>query len=92
MNEVWHDFIGKFVIVYLDDILVYSKNKKEHLKHLKMVLKSLWEQNLKINFGKCDFLKQESTYLGFVISKGDLKMDPSNVESIINWPTPRAIG
>ena len=57
-----------------------------------MVLQRLQEQQLKINLEKCDFLKQELVYIGFVISKGDLKMDPTKVEAILNWPTSRTVG
>jgi hypothetical protein len=57
MNEVLKDFIGKFVIVYLDDILVFSKTKEEHLRHLKMVLRRLQQEKLLINLRKCSFMK-----------------------------------
>ena len=57
MNEVLQDFNGKFVVVYLDEILVYRRNKEEHLQHLKMVLQRLQEQKLRINLEKYDFLK-----------------------------------
>lgn len=70
MNEVLVEFIGRFVIVYLDEILIYSRFKEEHLKYLEMVLKNLKEAQLKINLEKCEFLKIELLYLGFVISHG----------------------
>jgi hypothetical protein len=57
MNEVLNDFIGKFVIVYLDDIIVFSKTEEEHLRHLKMVLRRLQQENPLVNLGKCSFMK-----------------------------------
>ena len=84
MNEVLHDFIAKFVVVYLDDIMVNNKTKEEHLKHLEMVMKRLQGQKLLINLEKSEFMKEELAYLGFVISREDLKMDPSKVETMLN--------
>ena len=75
MNEILKDFNGKFVIVYLDDILIFSKTKEEHLEHIDMVLRRLHEEKLVINLEKCLFMQEELTYLGFVISQGCLKMD-----------------
>lgn len=92
MNEVLVEFIGKFVIVYLDDILIFSRSKEDHLKHVELVLKKLKEAKLKINLEKCEFCKIELVYLGFVISQGCLKMDPSNVDVIFNWQNPQSIG
>ena len=84
MNEVLKPFINCFPVVYLDDILIVSHSRKEHLTHLEMVLKKLKEKVLRINLDKCDFMKEELVFLGFVISKGKLKMDPTKVESILN--------
>ena len=89
MNEVLKPFINHFVVVYLDDILIFSHSREEHLTHLEMVLKKLKEKVLRINLDKCDFVKEELVFLGFVISKGNLQMDPTKVEAILNWPTPK---
>jgi hypothetical protein len=67
MNEVLKDFIGKFVIVYLDDILVFSKTEEENLRHLNMVLRRLQREKLLVNLKKCYFMKKKLVYLGFVI-------------------------
>ena len=89
MNEVLKLFLKKFVVVYLDDILIFNKDKEEHLRHIDQVLRRLHEEGLKINLEKCTFIREELVFLGFVISKGYLKMDPSKVEAILNWPPPK---
>jgi hypothetical protein len=91
MNEVLKDFIKKFVIVYLDDILIFNKTKAEHLKHLAIVMKRLQQEKLLINMKKSSFMKIKLIYLGFVISADKLKMDPDKVEVIKNWPLPKSI-
>ena len=90
MNEVFSDYLGKFVVIYLDDILIFSSTKEEHLTNLNLVLKRLYDAKLTINLEKCDFMEEELVYLGFVISQGQLKMDPSKVEAILSWPTPKS--
>lgn len=69
MNEVLQDFIGNFLVVYLDNILIFSGTRKEHMRHLEKVLQKLHEKKLSINLEKCTFMQQELIFLGFVISK-----------------------
>ena len=67
MNEVLKRFLDKFVIVYLDDIMIFSKTKEEHLEHVRQGLQRLKEKKLMINLKKCSFMQEEIVYLGFVI-------------------------
>jgi hypothetical protein len=88
MNEALKEFLGIFVIVYLDDILIFSKTLDEHLMHILRVFEKLREEKLLINLKKCSFVK-ELVYLGFFVSAKGLKMDPEKVKAILEWPTPR---
>ena len=91
MNEVLRDFIGKFVIFFLDDILIFSQIEKENLEHLRCVLEKLKKENLLVNVKKCTFLRLEFVHLDFVISRDGLNMDPKKVQAITDWPSPRSI-
>ena len=91
MNEVLKEFIGKFVIVILDDILVFSQTREEHLRHLQYVMEKLEQGKLLINLQKCTFMQEELVYLGFVISKEGLKMDQEKVKEIVEWPCPKNV-
>jgi hypothetical protein len=91
LNELLKYFIGKFMIVYLDDILLFSKTKVEHLRHLNMVLRRLQHEKLLINLKKFSFMKIEIMYMGFVISSNELNMDPEKVREIREWPSPRSV-
>ena len=91
MNDVFHSYIDKFVIVYLDDILIFSSNWEEHNKHVKQVLEVLQREKLYLKMSKCEFGKTSLVYLGYIIGGGQLKIDPTKVEVIVKWPRPQNV-
>ncbi len=89
MNDVLKDVIGKFVIVYLDDIVVFSKNQAEHYKHLEVVLSLLREHELYANLAKCKFVQPELHFLGHIVGAQGLRVDPAKVAVVQDWPVPK---
>jgi transposase InsO family protein len=88
MNEILGDSIDRFAMVYLDDILIYSKSRAEHMKHVKMVLDKLQKAQLIVNKKKCVFGKKSLTFLGFEINSAGIRPDQSKIAAIRTWPTP----
>eukprot|EP00253_Pinus_taeda_P011330 PITA_11330 len=91
MNSVFHQFLDKFVLIFIDDILIYSRSQEEHEKHLRMVLQTLREHQLYAKFSKCDFFKEEIQYLGHVITKEGIAVDPEKIKTIMEWPIPKDV-
>lgn len=82
MNKVFMEYLDKFVVVFIDDIMVYSKNEEEHKEHLRLVLEKLREQQLYAKFSKCEFWLKEVGFLGHVISGEGIAVDPSKIQSV----------
>ncbi|GJY89282.1 putative reverse transcriptase domain-containing protein [Tanacetum coccineum] len=90
MNRVYKPFLDKFVIVFINDILIYSKNKKEHEEHLKAVLELLKKEKLYAKFSKCEFWIPKVQFLGHVIDSQGIHVDPTKIESIKDWESPKS--
>ncbi len=91
MNDIFREYMDEFVVVYLDDILVFSKDQENHDKHVRLVFATLREHGLYAKFEKCEFNKSSVAFLGYVISPDGIFMDKSKVETIQCWATPSSI-
>ncbi|GKA26473.1 putative reverse transcriptase domain-containing protein [Tanacetum coccineum] len=89
--RVFHEFLDKFVIVFIDDILVFSKSKEEHEEHLRTVLQILRQEKLYAKFSKCEFWLSKVAFLGHIVSAEGITMDPAKVEAITKWPRPTSV-
>jgi hypothetical protein len=88
MNNVFMDYLDKFVIVFFDDILIYYQSKEEHADHLRMVLQRLREHQLYAKLSKCEFWIDEVLFLGHIINKEGLVVDSKKVADVLNWKAP----
>jgi hypothetical protein len=91
MNSVLSKFLEKFVLVFIDDILIYSKNKEEQEEHLRLILQVLREHQLYAKFSKCNFFQKQVHYLGHVIYKEGVAVDPDKIRFIMEFPTPKDV-
>jgi hypothetical protein len=91
MNDTFRDMLDKFLIVYLDDMLIYSDSLAEHKRHVRRVLERLREAKLYLKPSKCEFHKEEVSFLGYVIGPNGVQMDPSKLAAITSWPIPKSV-
>ncbi|KAL4025841.1 hypothetical protein IC575_014247 [Cucumis melo] len=91
MNRVFKDFLDSFIIVFIDDILIYSKTEAEHEEHLHQVLETLRANKLYAKFSKCEFWLRKVTFLGHVVSSEGVYVDPAKIEAVTNWPRPSTV-
>ena len=91
MSDVFRQHLGKFVLVYLDDILIFSKSPEEHAEHLKVVLDLLRKHEFYAKMSKCEFNKPELQFLGHIVGRDVIKMDPQKTAVIDQWPVPKDV-
>jgi hypothetical protein len=89
MNKVFMEYLDQFVVVFIDDILIYSPNEETHEDHLRLVLQKLRDNQLYVKFLKCDFWLKEVAFLGHIVTDGGIKVDPEKISEILNWKQPK---
>jgi hypothetical protein len=91
MNKVFMEYLDKFIVVFIDDILEFSRTKEEHEVHLRLVLEKLRAHQLYAEFSKCEFWMTEVAFLGHVISTRGVSVDPGKVKDVLNWMPPTSV-
>ncbi|WVZ62884.1 LOW QUALITY PROTEIN: hypothetical protein U9M48_012576 [Paspalum notatum var. saurae] len=91
MNKVFMEYLDKFVVVFIDDILIYSKTEEEHEEHLRLVLQKLRDHKLYAKLSKCEFWLDQVPFLGHIVSKGGIMVDPSKISSVMDWKEPEVV-
>ena len=89
MNKVFMEYLDKFVVVFIDDILIFSKSEEEHEQHLRLVLGKLREHKLYAKFSKCQFWLNEVGFLGYTLTARGLAVDQSKISTVTNWESPK---
>ncbi|KAA3465236.1 RNA-directed DNA polymerase-like protein [Gossypium australe] len=90
-NRVFQPYLDRCVMVFIDDILVYSKSEEEHDAHLRIILQILREKQLYAKFSKCEFWLKEVTFLGHVVLAEGIRVDPRKIEAVLDWKPPKFV-
>jgi hypothetical protein len=91
MNKVFMEELDKFVIVFIDDILIYSESTEEHAEHLRVVLEKLRQNQLYAKFSKCEFWLEKVAFLGHVLTADSVAVDPEKIEVVLEWQEPKNV-
>ena len=91
MNMVFRPFVDQFGVVFIDDILVYSKDAQEHEQHMRIVMETLRDKRLYAKLSKCDFWLKKVSFLGHIVSTEGIRVDPIKIEAVVNWKPPRNV-
>lgn len=88
MQDVLKPYLDKFVVIFLDDVLIYSKNEEEHLRHIELVLQAFEKAKLRVKLSKCSFARKSTRFLGYIVSGEGLSVDPKKTSAVADWPLP----
>ena len=91
MHRVFRPYVDQFVVVFIDDILVYSKDRENHDTHLRVVLETLRKEQLYAKLSKCEFWLNEVSFLGHIVSKEGIRVDPKKIKVVVEWKPPRNV-
>ena len=91
MNDILRPYLDKFTSIYLDDCMIWSRTEEEHLEHLRLVLEAFAAANLHFKISKCSFATTSTKFLGFIVSRDGISMDPKKISAIVNWQPPTSI-
>ena len=91
MQDIFRPYLDEFVLVFFDDILIYSKSEEEHEEHVRKVLHLLRQHKLYAKKSKCTFFTTQIEYLGFIVSQDGISVDPAKVKDIVEWPQPTTV-
>ena len=91
MHRVFHPYLDRFVVVFVDDILIYSETEEDHKDHLRVVLQTLRDHQLYAKFSKCEFWLTEVRFMGHVVSASSVSVDPEKIEAVMSWERPKSV-
>ena len=91
MHRVFQPYLDRFIVVFVDDILIYSKSEEDHERHLRVILQTLREHQLYAKFNKCEFWLTEVRFLGHMVSASGVSVDPKKVKAVMSWERPKSV-
>ena len=91
VNRIFYDCIDVVLVLYMDDLLVFSRNREDHLKHVDTVLSRLQSEKLYVSPKKCTFMREETEFLGMIVGRKGIRVNPDKIEVVRSWPRPRTL-